>query len=259
MLIDWFTVAAQVINFLILVWLMKRFLYQPILNAIDQRESLIAAQLADADSSKAEASQERDDFQRKNKEFDDDRSKLLGKAAEEASAERQTLIEEARLAAADLGAKRRVALENEATSLNQGLARRAQDEVFAIAGQVLTDLADASLEERVVKIFVQRVQDMDEPTRTELLKATRGSSAPGRVRTAFELTDDQRASIQHALNEALSADLQLTFETAPELVSGIEFGSQGRKVAWSIADYLHSLQDGATELLKQKVQTEAAP
>jgi len=48
MLIDWFTVVAQVVNFLILVWLLKRFLYRPILNAIDAREKRIATKLADA-------------------------------------------------------------------------------------------------------------------------------------------------------------------------------------------------------------------
>jgi F-type H+-transporting ATPase subunit b len=55
MLIDWFTVGAQVLNFLILVWLMKRFLYKPILNAIDAREKRIAKELADADATRAEA------------------------------------------------------------------------------------------------------------------------------------------------------------------------------------------------------------
>ena len=46
MLIDWFTVAAQAVNFLILVWLLKRFLYKPVLAAIDEREKRIATQLA---------------------------------------------------------------------------------------------------------------------------------------------------------------------------------------------------------------------
>jgi F-type H+-transporting ATPase subunit b len=50
MLIDWFTVGAQALNFLILVWLLKRFLYKPILHAIDEREKRIAAELADADA-----------------------------------------------------------------------------------------------------------------------------------------------------------------------------------------------------------------
>jgi len=67
MLIDWFTVGAQVLNFLILVWLLKHFLYKPILNAIDAREKRIASELADADAKKSEAQKERDDFQNRTK------------------------------------------------------------------------------------------------------------------------------------------------------------------------------------------------
>ena len=80
MLIDWFTVGAQVLNFLILVWLMKRFLYKPILSAIDEREKRIAAELADAAAKKAEAQKERDDFQHKNEEFEQQRAALLSQS-----------------------------------------------------------------------------------------------------------------------------------------------------------------------------------
>ncbi len=77
--IDWFTVVAQAINFLILVWLLKRFLYKPILHAIDEREKGIAAQLAEAEAKKAEAQKERDDFQHKNEAFDQAACRALEK------------------------------------------------------------------------------------------------------------------------------------------------------------------------------------
>jgi F-type H+-transporting ATPase subunit b len=92
MLIDWFTVGAQVINFLILVWLLKRFLYHPILNALDAREERIAKELADADAKKTEAQKERDEFQHKNEEFDQQRADILSKATEEAKVERRRLL-----------------------------------------------------------------------------------------------------------------------------------------------------------------------
>jgi len=79
MLIDWFTVGAQVLNFLILVWLLKRFLYKPILHAIEEREKRIAAELANADKKKAEAQKERDEFKHKNEEFDQQHAALLSK------------------------------------------------------------------------------------------------------------------------------------------------------------------------------------
>jgi len=137
MLIDWFTVIAQVINFLILVWLLKRFLYRPILDAIDAREKRIATELADADAKKVEAQQECDAFQHKNEEFDRQRAALLSKAADEANAERQRLLDEARKAADALSARRQETLRNDAHNLNQAISRRTQQEVFAIARKAL--------------------------------------------------------------------------------------------------------------------------
>src|SRR5665648_272520 len=93
MLIDWFTVFAQALNFLILVWLMKRFLYKPILHAIDAREKRISAELADADAKKADAKKESDEFKRKNEEFDRERTALFSKATDEAQAERERLFD----------------------------------------------------------------------------------------------------------------------------------------------------------------------
>src|SRR5471032_3007808 len=129
MLIDWFTIISQVVNFLILVWLLKRFLYRPILNAIDAREKRIAKELADANAKKAEAQKERDEFQHKNEEIDQQRAALLSKATDEAKAERQRLLDEARTAADALAAKRQEALKSEQKSLSEALSRRVRDEV----------------------------------------------------------------------------------------------------------------------------------
>ena len=136
MLINWFTVFAQAINFLILVWLLKRFLYKPILQAIDEREKRIAAQLADAEAKKADAQKERDDFEHKNQVFDQERAALLKKAMDEASAERQRLLDEARRDADAFRAKRQEALRTEQRNLSRhnhslgakgGLCDRAKD------------------------------------------------------------------------------------------------------------------------------------
>src|SRR5271154_4625833 len=133
MLIDWFTVGAQALNFLILVWLLKHFLYKPILRAIDAREKKIAAELGDADAKKAEAQKEHDEFQHKNEEFDQQRAALLTKAIDEAQAERQRLLDEARKAAVALSSKRQEALRSEEQNLHQAIRRRTLQEVFAIA------------------------------------------------------------------------------------------------------------------------------
>jgi F-type H+-transporting ATPase subunit b len=256
MLINWFTVGAQALNFLILVWLMRRFLYKPILRAIAAREKRIATELADADAKKAEAKKERDEFQHKNEEFDQQRVALMSKATDEANAERQRLLEEARQAADALSVKRREGLRNDAHRLNQAIRRRTQQEVFAIVRKALTDLATTSLEERMGEVFTRRLREMDGKAKEGLGQALKTASEPALVRSAFEMPQEQRAAIQNALNETFSAEIPVRFETAPDLVSGIELTTNGQKVAWSIAEYLASLEKGVGELLKEKEKAE---
>jgi F-type H+-transporting ATPase subunit b len=261
MLIDWFTVGAQALNFIILVWLLKRFLYKPILNAVDAREKRIAAELADADAKKAEAQKQRDEFQHKNEEFDQQRAALLSKATDEANAERQRLLEGARKAADALSAKRQEALRRDADNLNQAIRRRTQQEVFAIARKALMDLATTSLEERIGEVFTRRLRTINGKAKEGLAEVLKTASEPALVRTAFDLPAAQRTAIQNALNETFSAEVQVRFETAPDLVSGVELTTNGQKIAWSIADYLASLETGVGELLKEKDKPElkAAP
>ena len=261
MLIDWFTVGAQALNFLILVWLLRRFLYKPILDAIDAREKKIAAELADAAARKADAQKDRDEFQHKNEEFDRQRAALLTKATDDANAERQRLLGEARKAADALRAKQQEAMRNDAKHLNEAIRRRTQQEVFAIARKALTDLATVSLEERLGEVFTRRLRQMDDKAKAALGQALEASADPAIVRSAFDLPPEQQAAIQNALNETVSADVRVRFETAPDLVSGIELTTNGQKVSWSISDYLRSVEKGVDELMnaQEKAVAKAEP
>ena len=252
MLIDWFTVGAQALNFLILVWLMKRFLYKPILNAIDMREKRIAAELAGADKKKAEAQKERDEFKSKNDEFDKHRTALFAKAEGEAKVERQRLFDEARKAADALSLKRQEALRKEEQALSRVISQRTQEEVFAITRKTLADLAAVNLEERVSEVFIRRLREMDGQVKAGLAEALKSTANPALVRSAFDLPAKQREAIQNALNETFSAEVPVRFETAPGIVGGIEFSTNGQKVAWSIADYLTSLEKSVGDLLNGK-------
>jgi F-type H+-transporting ATPase subunit b len=258
MLIDWFTVAAQALNFLVLVWLMKHFLYQPILDAIDAREKGVAAELADADKKKAEAKADRDEFQKKNATFDAQRADMLTKATDEAAKERQRLLDAARSDADAMRAKRADALQREQKGMATELGRRTSEEVFAIARKTLGDLADVSLDARISDVFMRRLRALDDDAKQTFITALKSLKGPAQVRSAFVLTDAQRAALQQALNETFSADIPLSFETSAELVGGIEFTANGQKLAWSIADYLGALQASIGELVKGQAPADDA-
>lgn len=250
MTIDWFTVGAQIINFLVLVWLLKRFLYQPVLTAIDTREKRIAASIADATASKAQAARERDALQAKSDAFDRDRAALLAKATADAADEGKRLSDAARKAADALKDKQRKALASEAKTLSAEISRRAEAEVFAIARKALADLADAKLEERMTELFIGKLAGLKGADKTSVSKMLASPTEPPIIRSAFELPARQRAAIQKAVTAAFDADLDLQFETAPDLVSGIELVAGGQKLAWSISDYLKTLEKSVEALMK---------
>jgi F-type H+-transporting ATPase subunit b len=252
MLIDWFTIAAQAVNFLVLVWLLKRFLYKPVLAAIDEREKRIASQLQDAEKKKAEALKEQTDFQHKNGEFEQQRIGLLSEATKAAKTERDKLTEASRKDADELRAKLEKGVHDEFENLNKKIGTLAQQEVFSIVRKTLSDLAGVSLEERMTDIFIQRLQGMDDKQRGDLKANLQASTKSALIRSAFDLSPQQRKAVEDVIGPLLSAGTEFTFETKPELISGIELAVNGQKIAWSIKDYLISLSNSVTAVLEPK-------
>ena len=250
MQVNWFTVIAQVLNFLILVWLLKRFLYKPVLNAIDEREKRISSQIKDAEAKEAKANKEQDDFRKKNETFDKEKKGLMDKAVAETEKQRQKLLEAARDEAAALSSKLEKALIETQENLSHNIVQKTQLEVFDIARKTLTDLASQSLEEQSASVFIDRLDKLSKDEKTQFSKAFKSGSDPVLVRTAFDLPSKQQTEIKNAVDEILGAKTKFQFETSPELISGIELSANGYKLEWSITAYLNSLQKNISETLK---------
>ncbi len=156
-------------------------------------------------------------------------------------------------------AKRQEVLRNEQRNLNQEIIRWTQKEVFAITRKTLADLAGMGLEDRIGDVFVQRVRAITGEAKEQLATAFKTSNHTVSVHSAFDLPPAQKSAIEKAVKETFAPDAQVQFETAPELVSGIEISSGGHKVAWSIADYLTTLEKSAGELLHKDAKPESKP
>jgi len=243
MTIDWFTIIAQAFNFMILVWLMKRFLYKPVLKAIDAREKKVAAELASAEKKQNDAKTESDEFKKKNEQFDQERATLLSKATEAAQAERNRLIEEAQKAAADLTSKNKLDLKNEEHNLLQSISQRIELETFAIARKALNDLAGATLEKRMVHLFAKRLSELNDDQKKQLTTRPSGGSHSVIVSTSAIFPAAQRPLAERTLKKFFGADAQIKFKIKPDLISGIEVSANGRQFGWSIAEYLTSLEE----------------
>tara|TARA_R110002051_G_scaffold104456_3_gene177151 strand:- start:20473 stop:21255 length:783 start_codon:yes stop_codon:yes gene_type:complete len=255
MKINWFTLIAQIINFLVLMWLLKRYLYNPILNAIDLRENKIVAQLKDAEAKKAEAEKERDEFNKKNETFERQKGELMQKAIVESNEEGRKLKEEARNEANVLKAKLEKNIQDSQENRNLEIAQKIQQEVVAIAKKTLTDLSSASLEEQSVLTFIKRINELKEDEKQKMISTLTSRKNPILVKSAFKLSTKLQTEIQQSINAVLDEESQFQFKIAPELISGIELSANGYKLSWSISEYINSLEKSMNDSAQENIQT----
>jgi len=254
MKIDWFTVIAQVINFLILVWLLKRFLYKPVLNAIAQRERKVDNQLSDAATKMSDANDKLKEYQEKNTEFDQKKKELMEEVVKQSKEERQSLFDQARKDAEVLRLQLLKAADEKEESLEKEIAEKTRQEVFDISRKALKDLAGANLEEQVVKTFISRLNESADTLKQQILKIFNSGKTELAIKSAFELSDKQKEDIKGTLKNISNSECEFQFETSPQMISGIELSANGYKVSWSISEYLNSLEKNVSETFREKTK-----
>jgi len=249
MLIDWFTVGGQIFNFVILVWLLKKFLYKPIISAIASREKRIADEMAEAVQKKSDALKSCDDLAGKNAEFDKEKAALLLKVSADVELERRRLFEQASKSTEGLLIHWKQELDVKGRDLVQEIKAKVQNEVFAISRRVLADLASVDLEDQMTAIFIHRVSELKEEQKSKLRGAIIRGAATTVIRTAFELSSGNKAALQNTINVTFSEAVSIRFETSDALVCGIQLIADGEKLSWSISDYLSALAEEITNTL----------
>lgn len=250
MLIDWFTVAAQIVNFLILMWLLKRFLYKPVLKAIDDREARIAETVRKAEEERQAAEAEHASLQSRNEAFEVERSRLLAQAREEAREEGKRLLAKEREDAEDAREKWRAGLAAEQRRFGDEVGERVRNEVFALLRQAFGDLADEDLEDRMAEVFARRAREAGD-TLAGMAAAAREDASPFLVKTAFELSGDRRETLRQAVLRALppGTDADVRFQTDPKLIGGVELIAGGKKLVWTLGDYLGRVEGTISGML----------
>jgi F-type H+-transporting ATPase subunit b len=253
MQIDWITVSAQIVNFLVLIWLLKRFLYQPVIRAMERREQRIAQRLNEAEKRERLAQDTTEQFHHKGRELEQEREDILAEARLAAEAEKKRMLDEARASAAEARAIWQRQAQREKDEFLRLLGRQAAEGIEAIARKALSDLAGADLEEQIVSAFIERLKALDSKSR----KALTETSDAVRIVSTFELEPALRGRLTRAVHEHVAEDLDVDYAQSPELVCGIEITSGGRRLSWNLGHYLDELRGRIDETLRSAKAVES--
>lgn len=254
MLFDWFTVVAQIVNFLVLVLLLKYFLYGRILNAMDRREERITSQLEEARQKRKEAGEEADSYRQKSRDLEERREEAMAQAQQEAQEKKNDLIERAREEVERLRERWKESVRQEKDGFLQEIKQGAAERIYAIARQMLQDLAHSDLEERVIEVFLEQIRGLKEGQRRKMKEKFHGMSEVPVIQSAFEISGKSQKKIMATLGQNFGKEMEWRFEKNPEMVLGIELKVNGHKIAWSLDHYLTSLERKITAAVEEETR-----
>lgn len=254
MQIDYFTTLAQIVNFLILVLLLKHFLYAPVLKLMDERERVISSRLEEVEEKKRAAEEEAESYRKKKLEISAEHEEMLIKAKEDAKNFRTDLEKKAEAEVERSRAEWYGAVESQKKAFLDELSERAGRQVYAISRHVLRDLADEELERQIIRTFVERLEGMDDSEKGVFKKFYKYPEQLIVVRSAFEIPENVQVNIKEVLQDRTETEVRVHFEIDDDLISGIEISARNAEISWSIAGYLDSLEADFSRVIDQRAQ-----
>jgi F-type H+-transporting ATPase subunit b len=238
MQIDWTTFLLEITNFLALVWILKRFLYKPVLETLAQRRAGIERTLAEAKETEAQARALQLQYEKRLADWDKEkeaaRAQFEAKMAVERTRQMQALAktlaeERERRAAVEAHRQEESRREMEARALTQ--ARR-------FAAGLLSRLAGPELETRLVDVFIEDLSILPEDKLTDLRAAVQAQEVRASVASAFPLYEAQRKRIEEIIATRLGMAIPVDFGEDGTLLAGVRVSVGPWQLKMNLADEL---------------------
>ena len=251
--IDWFVFFSQIVNLMLLLFLLKKFLYGRIIRAMDAREAKIGAQFAEAEEARRESRASAEAHAQKLRELEERSASMMENARQEAEKFREQLQEKAREETEFLKVRWTEAIKSERENFLQELRHLAGRQIYSVTRRVLKDLAALDLEERIVEILVEKVAAMDDGEKQKFREPLENGGTVA-VASAFSIPPAYQAKLDEALHRYISVNALVIYERSDDILSGCELRSDGHKIAWSMKDYLETLEESFFSALYEEAQ-----
>lgn len=231
MLINWYVVISQIVNFIIVIAVLRFFLYRPILEKINNRQKKIDDQLQDAASKQKQARELLAEMEKQKKEFE-----LLGEEKKKALREeidqmRAQLMRQTKEDVASQKTKWIEDFERDQQEAYQEYKKRMVAELFSVLRKSVQSLSNKQLEEAIIDSFIAQIKTEKEkflPMPSHL-----------QLKTALEISNEMRQKIQSAFQQEFGKEISFEFATEPSLIAGMALYIDGKKLSWNFEDYFY--------------------
>jgi F-type H+-transporting ATPase subunit b len=222
---DWWTLALQTVNALVLIWILARFFFRPIVKIIAKRQEAANKLLADAAAARQKAADARTDADEAAAEVSAERDRLIAQARAAAQLEKANLLAQSSQEIAKLHSEAEAAIARDRLAAGQAIIARASDLSVEIAQRLLGRLPSGTVLVAFLDGLCQELRALSSEKRETFTAATAAGHAI-EVVTAEPLSKEEAAKVSDALNAAFGWKLTFSFRTDTALIAGVELHSR---------------------------------
>jgi F-type H+-transporting ATPase subunit b len=235
---DWTTFVLEVVNFLVLVWILQRFLYKPVTNAIAERKAAIEKTLADARTVEATAQSLKQQYENRMTDWEGEKAKAQAQLARELEAERVRLKNALQTSLEQERDRDRALEQRREMELRHKLEEGALAEGGRFAARLLSRVACAELEERIRGLLIEDLPHLGDGELQSLRVACQDADAKIRITSRYTLGAEQRSSLEEALGRVAARPVVCEFGQDPELIAGLRISIGPRVLRCNLQDEL---------------------
>jgi F-type H+-transporting ATPase subunit b len=241
---SWWTFLFEVVNFVVLVYVLHRLLYRPLRDAIDSRREANARAQAEAEKARLEAEVLQKGLREQIAETEQQRQGLIHQAREQAEAERKKLLAEAERARQQQAEESRNALKREREEALEALGDEVVAQAVGLARRLLSEAAESTLHRQLALRLVEALRQM-RAGETEQLRSGWQPGDAAVLESAESLDADTLEQITVAVSDALGQQVPLTVQPRPGLLGGVRLRLAGHVWDNTVAGQVAAGTDGA--------------
>lgn len=221
MQLDWSTFLLEIINFVILVWLLKYFFYKPVMNIIARRKQAIQETLDKSEKIREEAESLKSQYENRLEDWEKEKQAAQIKLHHEIEADRKLALQNLAESIQQEKEKADVLMQRHQASTLEKNEKLAIEQGLAFSTRLLSRLASPDLEASITHIVLEDLGNLSDEKKNELKKAGAEINEPVRVSSAYKIEKANREAIRDILADIFKKPVEIEFKQDSSLMAGI--------------------------------------
>ena len=241
--LDWTTFILEIINFLVLVWILQRFLYRPVMNVVAQRRAAITQNLEEAQTTQQQATALKTQYENRLADWQRERETARQQLHDEIEEQRHKLMAQVEIELAEQRHKEQVLAARRDENRLREARQQAQKLSEHFAAKLLTRLAGPAVEGQLLEMLLEDLARLPEEQIKNLAAAYRDNQTPVQIISAFHLNDKQRQALRTSMQKTLGTAISCEFREDPTVVAGVSIHIGAHYLQANLKEELHFFGD----------------